>query len=165
MDTNTNYITKVATIDEIIDKWDYEASIHPDNILYPLAKKEFVEETAKGNRIVYIGLLNNEIICDLTAIIKKEGIGKEAGKIKDIITDKRVFLCAIRTNKEYQNNHYFSKLLEYAINDLKTKGYTEYSLSVEENNKKALEIYKHLGFTNYIGNELRYGHHFFYYYK
>ena len=165
MDTNTNYITRIATIDEIIQKWDYEASIHPDNILYPLAKKEFVEETAKGNRLVYIGLLNNEIICDLTVIINKEGIGKEAGKIENIITDKRVFLCGIRTNKEYENKGYFSKLLNYAIEDLKTKGYYEYSISVESNNERALNIYKHLGFNNYIGNEYRYGHHFLYYYK
>ena len=169
MPKQDNYICKIATLEEITDRWDYEASLHPQNLLYPFAKKEYVEEAAKGNRITYVGILNGNIICDATAVIKKEGILNEAGDIKNIVNEKRVFLCGVRTNKEYENQKYFSRLYHFIEEDLRKKGYEEISLSVDITEKRNIEIYKHLGYTNLIGTEIREGKNksytYNYYYK
>ena len=164
-----NYICRQATIDEIIKKWNYEVELHKDNLFYPFARKEFIEEAIKGTRITYIGLLNNEIICDITVILKEEGILSESQQKIDIVSNERCFLCALRTNKEYENKGYFSKLYKYVENELKEKGYKELSLSVDVSETRNLMIYFHWNYTNFIRTEIIHGkdktYTFNYYYK
>lgn len=157
MKEQNNYICKQATIEEIIKKWDYEVELHKDNLLYPFAKKEFVEEALKGTRIAYVGILNGKIICDATAIIKEEGILNEAQQKDNLISSERCFLCGLRTNKEYENQGYFSKLYNFMENDLKKKGYKELSLSVDVRETRNLMIYFHLNYTNFIRTEIIHG--------
>ena len=57
---------------------------------------------------------------------------------------------AFRTNKEYQNQGYFSKLYNFMIDDLKSKGYKKVTLGVEPEEEKNKIIYKKYGFTNLI---------------
>lgn len=157
MKEQNNYICKQATIEEITKKWDYEVNIHKDNILYPLARKEYIEEAIKGTRISYVGILNGEIICDATVIIKEEGILNEAQQKEDIISNERCYLCGLRTNKEYENKGYFSKLYKFIENDLKEKGYKELSLSVDVKETRNLMIYFHWNYINYIRTEIVHG--------
>lgn len=154
MKEQNNYICKQASIDEIIKRWDYEVNLHNDNLLYPFAKKEFVEEAIKGTRIAYVGMLDNEIICDATVIIKKEGILNESQNKDNLVSDNRCFLCGLRTNKEYENKGYFSKLYKFMEEDLKRKGYTEISLSVNVEETRNLMIYFHWNYTNFIRTEI-----------
>lgn len=154
MENQDNYICKIASLDEIKKKWDYEIEIHSDNPLYLKAKEEYLKEAKKGTRIVYVGILGNEIICDVTAIIKKEGILSESRNHDDLVSDKRCFLCAFRTNKEYENKGYFSKLYKFMENDLIKKGFTEFSLSVDTSKKRNMDIYKKWNFTNFIRSEV-----------
>ena len=168
MPEQNNYICKVATLEEIEERWNEEANKNGNTSIYQEAKNEFINEVKKRNRIVYIGKIKDTIICDLTVILKPEGIKKEAKSNDNIINDTRVFLCAIRTNKEEENKGYFSKLLSYVENELLKQGYKEISLSVEENEKRNKNIYEHLGFTNYIkteiieGNGTIYTYHYLY---
>ena len=60
------------------------------------------------------------------------------------------YLTAFRTNKEYESKGYFSKLYNFMEKDLKNRGYTELSLGVGPESVRNIEIYFHLGFTNYI---------------
>ena len=60
------------------------------------------------------------------------------------------YLAAFRTNKEYEGKGYFSKLYRFIENDLKDKGYTELCLGVGPEAVRNIEIYFHLGFTEYI---------------
>lgn len=154
MDTQNNYITKIANLKEIEEKWNYEKNINDNKELYEKTKNIYIEEVKKGNRIVYIGKLNNQIICDLTAILKEESILNEAKYSYDLVSDIRVHLCGFRTIKEYENKGYFSKLFKYVEEDLKNKGYSELSLSVEEKEERNIAIYKKWGFTNYIRTEI-----------
>lgn len=169
MESQNNYICKQASIEEITKKWDYEVKIHPENKLYPFARKEFIEEAIKGTRISYVGILNNEIICDATVIIKQEGIKNEATLTDEIIHNKRVYLCGLRTNKEYENKGYFSKLYHYMEKDLRKKGYEELSLSVDISKTRNLMIYFKWGYTNFISTQVVHGKgkdfYFNYYYK
>lgn len=169
MKKQNNYICKIATIDEIREKWDYEIKLHNNNELYIAAKNEYLEEAQKGTRITYIGKLGNDIICDATIIIKEEGIKKESSKTDNLISDKRCFMCAVRTNEEYQNKGYFSKLYKYIEEDLKKRGYKEISLYVDVSETKNLLMYFHWNYINYIRTEIKYSktreYIFNYYYK
>ncbi len=155
MKTQNNYICKEATIEEAIEKWDYEISIHQNNDDYIKIKNIFIEELNNKTRTSYIGILNNKTICDLTIINNEKGLKKEGNNNYNLINPNRVFMCAVRTNKEFENKGYFSKLLTFVEQDLIKKGYTEISIGVISTEEKNIEIYKHLGFTNYLGTEMR----------
>ena len=157
MQEQNSYICKIATLEEIEKRWIEEANKHKENAHYWEAKEEYKEEARKGTRITYIGLLAGEIICDITAVIKKAGIKKEAGDIEEIVTQNRAYLCGIRTNKEQEKKGFFSRLFHFAEKDLRKRGFQELSLSVDQEETRNMEIYKHLGFTNYIGTEVKQG--------
>lgn len=156
MGKQCDYQCKIANIEEIEEKWDYEISIHGDNPLYIKAKNNYVNEVKKGTRIVYIGKLNGKIICDATAIIKEKGILNEAQSSKDLVSKKRAYLCAFRTKKKYENKGYFSKLYKFMENDLILKGYEEFTLSVDVSKTRNLIIYFKWGYINYLRTEIKY---------
>ena len=155
MDIQDNLILKIATIDELKEKWDYEIKNHKGNIHYLQAANEAIRETKHGNRITYIAKLNNQIISDITVIIKEKGILSESKYTEDLISNIRVFLCDIRTIEDYQGKGYLSKLYKYVENDLKEKGYKEISLSYDTNNIKNKIMYTKWNYTNFIRSETR----------
>ena len=169
MEYPNNYICREASLEEVEQRWNEEQKKDPNNPLYQQAKEEFIEEIKNKTRKTYIGLLNNNIICDATIIIKPEGIKKEANNIEDLVTEKRSFLCGIRTNKEEENKGYFSKLLKHIEQDLLKEGVQELSLAVEDREQRTKDIYEHLGFNHYIRTEIKEGngtiYTFHYYYK
>jgi ribosomal protein S18 acetylase RimI-like enzyme len=65
-------------------------------------------------------------------------------------------LCGFRTNKEYENQGYFSKLYKFIEQDLKSRGYKELSLGVEPKETRNVSIYKKFGFTNLIKSVIEY---------
>ncbi len=142
-----NYICKIATIDEMNRKWDYEiekATDDKDNWI--IWKKENIERFQKGSIIPYYGLLNGEIICECTAIIDSSVIQS----LDNLVDKNTAYLSAFRTNEEHQGKGYFSKLFRYMIDDLKARGYTKVTLGVEPTETKNKSIYQKYGFTEHI---------------
>ena len=63
-----NYICKIADLNEMNTKWDYEISIHPGDISWSLYKTKFIESAKKGNRVSYYGILNGKIISIIPSV-------------------------------------------------------------------------------------------------
>ena len=144
-----NYICKIATIDEMNKKWDYEINITNGNKENWITwKKENIERFQKGLIIPYYGLLNGIIICECTAILDKTITQNSDG----LVDEETAYLSAFRTNKEYQRKGYFSKLFKFMIEDLKKRGYKKVTLGVEPEEEKNKVIYKKYGFTEHIKN-------------
>ena len=61
-----------------------------------------------------------------------------------------VYLCAFRTNPEYQGQGYFSKLKDFMLEDLRQQGFTKAILGVEAANEYHQKIYEHWGFTEFL---------------
>lgn len=141
------YICKIASIDEIERKWNYEirTSWRRKAVLKTL-KKEAIERVKSGQTITYYGLLNGKIICQTTAMFDENIIQNSDG----LVDNKTVYLCNFSTVKKYQGNGYFSKLFQFMINDLKNRGYEKVTLGVEPSETKNLKIYQHLGFNEFI---------------
>lgn len=136
-----NYICKIASIEEMEQKWDYEISQHSEKRNWIVWKDEAIESARTGLSIPYYGILDGTVICEATAVLNP-GFEQACGK-----PDHTVELCAFRTNKEYRGKGYFSKLMIFLQEDLKKKGYRKAVVGVEPKEKSNREIYRHWGFT------------------
>lgn len=141
------YICKIASVDEMERKWNYEIKRQKrrKDVLEGL-KKDAVEHIKNGQSVTYYGKLNNKIICETTAMFD-ENIIQNSDKLVD---GKTVYLCNFSTDKKYQGKGYFSKLFRFMIDDLKNRGYEKFTLGVEPTETKNIKIYQHLGFNEFI---------------
>lgn len=140
-----DYICKIATIDEMQTKWNYEIKKNK-NPNWKIWKTQAIERVINGQSIAYYGILNGKIICETTAMLDKEVVQNDDG----LVDNKTAYLCAFRTIEKYQGKGYFSKLFRFMINDLKSKGYEKVTLGVEPAELDNLKIYQHLGFNEWI---------------
>lgn len=150
------YVIKIATLDEIIKRMDYLIETHPGNNIWVVAKENAIRGYHEGSKIMYIGILDGEIISEATAYIKEEAFVGDIKDTENLLLDERVYLSAFRTNPEYRGQGYFSKLFKFMENDLKSRGYKEMSLGVEPCEVKNMMIYFNYGFTNYIKTNIEY---------
>ncbi len=148
-----DYVCKIANIDEMNKKWDYEIeNAKEDKNNYIIWKNEHILRFKNGYIIPYYGILDGRIICECTATINKTFVQNS----ESLIDDTTAYLSAFRTIKDYQGKGYFSKLFSYMINDLKKRGYKKVTLGVEPNELKNKAIYTKYGFTTYIKTEKEY---------
>ena len=142
-----NYICKIATIDDMNKKWDYEINrADEDKSNWIVWKKRHISNFKKNLIIPYYGLLDNEIICECTAAINKKVIQNS----DDLIDNETAYLMAFRTNPEYQGKGYFRELFKYMINDLKNREYKYVTIGVEPSETKNKEAYFRNGFNDFI---------------
>ena len=139
-----NYICKIASMEEMEHKWDYEIAQHSEKENWITWKSEAIESARAGKSIPYYGILDGTVICEATAVLNPD-LGQACGK-----PEHTVELCAFRTNKEYRGKGYFSKLMTFLQEDLKQKGYRRVIVGVEPEEKRNREIYRHWGFAEKI---------------
>lgn len=65
-----NFVCKIASVDEMERKWNYEIKKHK-NPNWKIWKAESIERVRKGQSIAYYGILNDKIICETTAMLDK----------------------------------------------------------------------------------------------
>ena len=145
-----NFICKVATKEELLERWNYLVKIHPGNNSWVVYKENAIRNFDEQNTISYLGFLDNEIICEATAYIKSAAFIGDISDPSGLLSDDMAYLAAFRTNKEHEGKGYFGKLYKFVEQDLKEKGYTELCLGVGPEAVRNIEIYFHLGFREYI---------------
>lgn len=141
------YICKIASVDEVITKWNYEIKKQKQKkSALELLKNNAVENIKNEQAVTYYGKLNDKIICQATAMFDEDIIQNSEG----LVGIQTVYLCNFSTDKKYQGKGYFLNLFKFVIEDLKNKGYTKYTLGVEPKEIKNLQIYRHFGFNKLI---------------
>lgn len=145
-----NFICKVATREELLKRWEYLINIHQGNNDWIRYKENAIRNFDDGSTISYLGLLNDEIICEATAYIKESAFEGDISEPSGLLNNNMAYLAAFRTNKEYEGKGYFGKLYSFMESDLKQRGYSELSLGVGPEAVRNIEIYFHLGFREYI---------------
>ena len=141
-----DYICKIATLDDIIQKYDMEIKGCDDSTKLTEWKQIAIERYKSKSTITYIGLLNNNIISECSATLNPSVIDNGL----DLSNSDTAYLHGFYTHKEYQDQGYFSLLFKYMINDLKKRGYKKVTLGVVSDDEKNKMIYNKYGFTNYI---------------
>ena len=68
----------------------------------------------------------------------------------ETVPNQRVYLQAFRVDKKYQKQGLGQQLITFVLNDLEERGYTEFTIGVEEDNEIAKHIYFKNGFTEAI---------------
>ena len=111
-----NYVCKIASLEELERKWQYEIdNATDDKSNWIKWKKQMIDRYNSGKIIPYYGILNGKIICECTAAIDASVIQNS----ENLIDDKTAYLFAFRTISEYENQGYFSKLFKFMLADLK----------------------------------------------
>lgn len=160
-----NYICKIANKKELIKRWDYLIKIHPNNPIWVQFKENALKHYDEKSTISYIGILEGEIICEMTAYINNSAFIGDISDPSNLLSKDMAYLAAFRTNKEYEGKGYFSKLYKFVENDLKNRGYKELSLGVGPEDVRNIEIYFHLGFKEYIKTTIEDGNDVVLFYK
>ncbi len=93
---------------------------------------------------VYIIEFNNDFIGELTINYISHDLKSET------IPNQRVYLQAFRLAKKYQGQGLGQQLIQFCLSDLEKRGYSEFTIGVEEDNAVAKHIYFKLGFTEAI---------------
>lgn len=150
-----HYLCKLATKDELIKRWEYLNVINPGNKWIGFRENALKHYDEKST-ISYLGLLNNKIICEATAVIKESAFIGDIDDPSGLLSDSMCYLAAFRTNKEYEGKGYFRRLYDFVETDLKERGYKELSLGVGPEAVRNMEIYFHLGFREYIKTVIQY---------
>ena len=142
---NEEYICKIASLEEMNRKWDYEIRQHPGTDNWVVWKGEAMEGFRTGRSIPYYGILDGTVICEATAVLYPD-FPQEYGETDEYTVE----LCAFRTIKGYRGKGYFSRLMGFMLKDLKEKGYIRAVVGVEPEEKHNKEIYHHWGFTEHV---------------
>lgn len=93
---------------------------------------------------VYVIEQNHHFIGELSVHYKSRDLASET------IPKQRVYLHTFRLDKKYQGLGLGQKFLQFVLSDLEKQGYTEFTVGVDEDNKRAKHIYWKLGFTQAI---------------
>ncbi len=121
-----------------------------DNLKYLFKHKNFeryknnvIKEIENNIRDIYIMINDNKFIGEITVHYNNKSE-------KETISNIRVYLSAYRVLREYQGKGLGQQLLKFVIEDLEQKGYTEFTIGVEEDNKNAIHIYNKFGFNELL---------------
>lgn len=110
-----------------------------------------LDQFEKNDIDVYVIEHNQAFIGEVSANYSCHGLPTEA------IPNVRAYFEAFRLEKEYRGKGLGQRLMNYALDDLKSRGFTEFTIGVEDDNEIAKHIYFKLGFTEEIdrghGNE------------
>ena len=141
------YLCKIASLEEMNRKWDYEIEHNINDARnWIIWKSHFLENFKNDYIIPYYGILDGNIICEATAMLNSEVVQNSEGLVGNGV----VYLSAFRTIEEYQGKGYFSKLMKFMLNDLKQRGIVRVTLGVEPAEETNKKIYAHYGFNEYI---------------
>ena len=107
-------------------------------------KKKRLEQLKKQEIDVFIIEEDEKTIGEITVNYRNNTLETET------IPNRRVYLEAFRVDKKYQGEGLGQKLINYCIEYLTNKGYTEFTIGVEDDNEIAKHIYFKLGFNKAI---------------
>ncbi len=101
--------------------------------------KENTQKIENGEIDVFGLFKGNRVIGELRVKYK-------SNDEQEVILGKRVYLYAFRVLKKYQGKGYGKFLLQEVISRLYAKGYSEFTVGVEDDNARAIHVYKEFGF-------------------
>lgn len=80
-------------------------------------------------------------------------IGYESEDPLEAVKERRAYLSAYRIRRDHRNQGLGKFLLRYVLDRLTEKGYTEFTIGVEDDNAIAKHIYQSFGFTEPIARK------------
>lgn len=104
-------------------------------------RRSRLEQFSRHDADTYIMEASGACIGELSANYSSRTLAEET------IPQQRVYLDTFRLAEAYQGAGLGQRLLRYALDDLEARGFTEFTIGVEEENEIARHIYSKFGFT------------------
>jgi len=128
-----------------IEELDKLKKLFPDNEeMWIKYKNKRLQQFEKQELDVFVIEDGEKFIGEITVNYRSHQLETET------IPNRRVYLEAFRVDKKYQGKGLGQKLLNYCTDYLVNRGYTEFTIGVEDDSEIAKHIYFKLGFNDAI---------------
>ena len=119
-------------------------SFHDNDEMWNMYKTKRMKQYDENDLDIYVIELHDQVIGEVSVHYNSHDLEGEA------IPNQRIYVQAFRIEPSYQGRGLGQKLMNYMLSDLESKGITEFTIGVEENNEVAKHIYFKYGFTEEI---------------
>lgn len=126
------------------DEFDKLKSLAPNGSNWEKYRKQVFSRMDNHELDIFVLERDNEFAIELTVNYVNHNLQAET------IPNVRVYLESFRVKKGMQKQGIGQKLMKDVIDYFKNKGYTEFSIGVEDDNEVAKHIYFKYGFTKKI---------------
>ncbi len=124
------------------------------NILDRLFDYNDIDEMISENaRSIESGITDIFGLFHAGMIIGELHVKYESEDEREAVRDRRAYLNAFRIHEDHQNRGLGKYLLRNVIELLATKGYSEFTIGVEDDNARAAHIYSDFGFTELVARK------------
>lgn len=96
------------------------------------------------------GIIDIFALYDQDALAGELRVKYESDDESFAVRGRRAYLYAFRVHKDYQNRGYGTYLLKTVLARLADEGYTEFTVGVEDDNSKAIHMYRSMGFDEIL---------------
>lgn len=112
--------------------------------LWPKYERQRVAQMDAGLADIYVAEIDGEIVGEIAAVYRSRKLPGEA------LLGQRAYFEAFRVEYGLRGLGLGQELLSFAIADLETRGYTEFTVGVADDNPVAQHIYQKFGFTEVV---------------
>lgn len=104
----------------------------------------------ENTRLIQNGSGDIFILLEGEKLLGELHVGYESGDPLEAVRGVRAYLYAYRVHKDHQNMGLGKLLMKTVLDTLAAEGHSEFTVGVEDNNDRALHIYKSFGFSEVI---------------
>ena len=104
---NSQFVCKIASLEEFTRKWAIEIQRHPGDNNWRVWRLEALHRFLTGRSVPYYGFLDGTAVCEATALLDPATVQNGAGMMEE----HTVYLCAFRTEEPFRGKGYFSRLM------------------------------------------------------
>ena len=121
------------------------------NILTELFDYNDVEQMiSECTENIQSGIADIFVLYDNGILIGELHVLYESDDENYAVRGRRAYLFAFRVRTGFQNKGYGTYLLKEVLSALKEKGYCEFTVGVEDDNFRAMHMYRALGFNEFV---------------
>lgn len=108
---------------------------------------------AENTSCIQNGAMDIFILIDDEKLIGELHVSYESEDRLEAVRDVRAYLSAYRIHKDFQGMGLGKFLMKSVLDTLAAEGYSEFTVGVEDDNDRALHIYKEFGFGEVIARK------------
>ena len=125
--------------------------VHELDVLTELFKYNDVEEMIfKCSQEIKNGIIDIFVLYDKGILVGELRTKYESNDENFAMHGKRAYMYAFRVREGVQNKGYGTYLFKKVLAILEANGYSEFTIGVEDDNLKALHMYKKMGFHQFL---------------
>ena len=147
----------VIATKEILDRlWDKNIAAHPGDERWVNWRIDYKEYNRLGWAKTFAVMKGSEPVGEGTLVFDQD-CKCTAGN--SLLADKksRVYLNALRIEKEYRGNGHISNMVKMMEDHARSLGYEYITIGVDDSNEKNKAIYSHWGYTETVYTEIEDG--------